>query len=368
MKYLKEYKSFSEPVNEELLGGLVNFFKGMWAKATEEIKKLGKNPTIAQIDEWITKNAFNPSDANYMFKNVMDEFKKKTEANDQDCLTLVENILDPTTGVLGTQGLQPLYDDLLKAFGKNAAPLNIFQYFINTVRNRAIVDYKYCGGPADGKVDPKKKNIDLKDTTHLPDLKKVLTSATDNKKKKDVTITWVEKTLITRLSKYLSEIKEEDVAKYLESKNIEVPAGGEGGDYKVGDTVIYKRDKFVQEEWDKLTDDDKKKPEEGKMKELQTEQIGIKKISKIEGTKVSFEGETFTKEMGDILMKSEVVKAEGQEDLVKELGDLKAKNPDDIKKVSSYVKFLSDEKNKDNVAKIDQIMGGSADGATTPAN
>ena len=57
-----------------------------------------------------------------------------------------------------------------------------------------------------------------------------------------------------------------------------------------------------------------------------------KKISKIEGDKISFEGADFTKTMDDLLMKSEV-EAEGQEDLTKKLGELKTKKPEDIKKV-----------------------------------
>jgi hypothetical protein len=94
------------------------------------------------------------------------------------------------------------------------------------------------------------------------------------------------------------------------------------------------------------------------MKELQSESIGIKKISKIEGDKISFEGADFTKTMDDLLMKTEESKAEGQEDLVKKLGELKTKKPEDIKKVGTYVDFISDEANKDKVAEIDKIIGG----------
>ena len=93
------------------------------------------------------------------------------------------------------------------------------------------------------------------------------------------------------------------------------------------------------------------------MKELQVDGIGIKKISKIEGDNISFEGAEFTKTMDDLLMKSEV-EAEGQEDLVKKLGDLKTKNPENIKKVGTFVDFISDEANKDKVAEIDKIIGG----------
>lgn len=370
MKYVKSFESHRnsskiEPVNEELLGGIINFFKGLWSKAMEELKKLGEDPDTQEVKDWIGNNPFNPADNNYLFKNIMDEFKKKIEANDQDALTLVDNILNPETGVLGKQGLAPLYESLKKAYpaiGGEVASSQYatFEYVFNTIRNKAIALYKFAGGPSDGKVDPKKINVDLKDTIHLPDVKKLLIAATDGKKKRDAIINWCEKTLFPQLDKFADAITEEEVNKNLESKKIPVPEAGPEGGYKVGDNVVYKREKFDQAKWDALTDDDKKKPNEGKMKELQAEAIGIKKISKIEGDKVSFEGAEFTKTMGDILMKTEEVKAEGQEDLSKKLGELKTKNPENIKKVGSFVDFISDEANKDKVAEIDKIMGGEA--------
>ena len=54
--------------------------------------------------------------------------------------------------------------------------------------------------------------------------------------------------------------------------------------------------------------------------------------------------------------KFEEVKAEGQEDLVKKLGELKTKKPDDIPKVSKYIDFISDEANKAKVEEIDKII------------
>jgi len=372
MKYVKSFESHRnssklEPVNEELLGGILNFFKNMWSKAVEEIKKLGKNPNPEQLEEWIDKNPLNPTDDSYILKGVMDEFTKKLEANEQDCLDLVKNILDPQLGSLGKQGLQTLYDGLIKAFGNDAPTLDIVKFLMESIRNRAIKDYKYAGGPdlkvvanQESKVDDKKVIVDMKDTTHLPEFKKIiLTAQQDNKKRKQLAIDWVNKTLVPRLDKYLTEIKEEDLNKYIESVGKKAPEVGPEGGYKVGDTVVYKREKFDQAKWDALTDDDKKKPEEGKMKELKVDGIGIKKISKIEGDKVSFEGSEFTKTMGDILMKIDE-KAEGQEDLSKKLGELKTKNPENIKKVGSFVDFISDEANKDKVAEIDKIMGGEA--------
>ena len=369
MKYVKSFESHrtskaGEPVNEELFGGIINFFKGLWAKAMEELKKLGDDPDTTEVKDWIAGNPFNPADNNYLFKNVMDDFRKKPDAdiNDQSALSLVDSILNPETGVLGKQGLAPLYENLKKAFppqeGEPASSqYATFEYFFNTIRNKAIIQYKFAAS-TDGKVDPKKINIDLKDMTHLPDVKKLLTAATDAKKKKDAIINWCDKTLFPQLDKFADAITEDEVNKYLETKKIPVPEAGPEGGYKVGDNVVYKREKFDQAKWDALTDDDKKKPNEGKMKELQAESIGIKKISKIEGDNISFEGADFTKTMDDILMKTEEVKAEGQEDLVKKLGDLKTKNPENIKKVGTFVDFISDDANKDKVAEIDKIIGG----------
>lgn len=49
-------------------------------------------------------------------------------------------------------------------------------------------------------------------------------------------------------------------------------------------------------------------------------------------------------------------KAEGQDELVKKLGELKAKKPEDIEEVKDFVDFISDEKNKDKRAEIKKMM------------
>ena len=363
MKYLKTYESYrnTEPVNEELLGNIINFFKNMWNKATAELKKLGDNPSLQQIDQWIEKNPFNPADDTYVLKSVVDEFNKKPTANDQDCLTLIDNILDPDTGALGKQGMQPFYDQIIKAFGNNAAPLNIIQYYMERIRDRAIKDYKFAGGPdlkvgQEAKIDPKKKTLGLDDMTHLPDFKKVLKTATDEKKKKEVALNWVNKTLVPRLEKYATEITEDEVNDYLKSKNIKTEVATE---YKVGDTVIYKRKDFNQTAWDAISDDEKKKTNEGKVKDLvDKEQIGILKITKIEGNNVTFKGTQgdINKTLDDILMKVDGA-VEGQEDLVNTLKDIKAKNPEAIQKIGDVSKLYEDpEANKTKIEEIEKII------------
>lgn len=166
------------------------------------------------------------------------------------------------------------------------------------------------------------------------------------------------------LGKSGDQKSKDEITKEVETKTKDMQTALEQGinkkplEFKEGDQVVYKREKFNEDEWKKLTDDDKKKPEEGKMKEFQKEMIGIKKISKIDGDTVSFEDADFTKTKGDILMTIEGEKAEGQDDLVKKLGELKSKKPEDITKVGKFVDFISDEANKDKVDEIDKIISG----------
>lgn len=379
MKYIRTFENHrniknQEMINEELFGGLLNFFKNMWGKAVEDIKKLGEKPTMTDLKNWIEKNSFNPSSPSYLFKSVINEFKKKDSNadgfNSDTCLDLISNIIDPETGVLGKQGLQPLYDNLLKAFGKNLAPLNEIQYYFQTCRNRAIRDYKYAGGPENGKVDNRKVIKGLDDATHLPDFKKVLIPIKEDKKKmKETTVSWVEKTLIPRLLKYIQEIKDEDVAKYLKSKNIEVPGENNEGtmNYEklqklfVSKTpVIYKKEAFKQEEWDKVPEEEKNNPKDSNI-------IGVKPIDSLDDqdkeNSVKFKGSdggVIGKRYSDIIGPAGGKKVEGQDDLVDTLKDVKSKEPEAIKKIDNIAKLYTDkELNKDKIAEIDKIIGTS---------
>ncbi len=393
MKYVRNFESFkfnnSKLLNEELLGGVINFFKNMWNKALDEIKKLGENPSDDQLQEWIDKNPLNPSDDSYLLKGVMDEFSKKkdTDVNQQACLDLIKNILDPQVGSLGKQGMQTLYDGLLKTFGKDLPTVDIVRFYMETIRNRAIKDYKYAGGPdlkigTDAKVDDKKVIVDMKDQTHLPEFKKVLLGAgEDTKKMKQVSIDWVNKTLVPRLDKYLSEIKDDQVDAYIKTLGKELPEGEGGGiilDW--GDVEI---------EVAELSEEEKKK-NPGYYKIIKS---GSKKIVLKDGeivlAKISGEAKKGLEvKLTDILRngnpdttlkdgyttgklerivdsgkeveiyKFAEEKAEGQEDLVKKLADVKSKNPEGIKKLSDIAKLYGDpETNKDKIAEIEKQLG-----------
>ena len=132
--------------------------------------------------------------------------------------------------------------------------------------------------------------------------------------------------------------------------------GAESEEYKVGDSVIYLKDNKKKEDFDALSDEEKKTPTD----EVGDKIFGIKKIEKIEGDNYTFKDsadQPFTKTKDEIIGKSEGGEpVEGQEDLIKKLGDMKATNPEDIKKVSNYTDFINKPENAAEVAEIEKII------------
>jgi hypothetical protein len=361
MKYVRSYDSFkegrkndnkseSDKINEEFLGldKLIGFFKGLFKKAGEKF-----NSFKGSLEELKGKvgELLSPKDPNSIANKAIEDFKKKPSANDEDCFTLIRQIMDPDDGAISDNNIAELFKTI-----KDESTRKNVQYTFEFARKETIKKLKYGGGKVDnwviGKPLPKPSiNNDLKtgdavkrtpdnkgfvNMNHLPDLKNAI-KGLDDTKKKDAALKFVD-TIFNTFNDF------------CEAAQIE---GGEekSAEYKVGDNVVYKREKFNEEEWKKITDEDKKKPNEGPMKDLQDkENIGIKKISKIDGDKISFEGADFTKTKEDILTKveGEVEKVEGQDDLVNTLKDVKTKNPEAIGDLNNIANLYKDpEANKD---------------------
>ena len=325
----------------------------MWDKAIKELEVMDNDPN--KIKDWVINNALNPKDDTNIFSKVIGEFQKKETASDQDCLDLVDNLLDPETGSLGKQGIGVLLSNKEMLGDKLKVKRSMLDYIITTARNKTISDakVKFAGGPTDGKIDPKKKTVDLKDASHLPDLKKILIAQKDDeKKKKDESLKWVTTILIPLIQNYVKTIKEDDIKAYLTKQGIQV-----GAEYKEGDTVIYLLQGKKKEEWDKLQDDQKKKPNDAPANQL----VGAHKISKIEGDNITLldkDGKpTITKTKEDIISKFEEEKGPNAQELAAKLGNIKT-DEDKMKKVSGFVDFMNDEKNKDKVDQIEKIIKG----------
>lgn len=404
MKYIKKYESFkkqnAEPVNEEFLGKLIGGIKGLFKKAQERSNKAKGGKEVEVIyQKYLTMITSELAKTAQIDLNVMAASKGDLPAaagattNDANAKLAVDTlkkkkvVMDQIVQKIKAMALKEM-DAILTKFGGAAANPQL-KIIIDTKKDQFEMDYlnakiAYLDKAGDKTMvaaiskerDALSKSIedDFKDF----DTAKAVTYAVgdeviyllkdkkpeeyDKTKKPEDQKAIVGVHKIAELDGDNFTLEDEKGEPTIKKTGKEIMGKVEGGEpaeeYKVGDNVIYKRGKFNEESWKKITDDDKKKPNEGPMKDLQdNEEIGIKKISKIEGDKVSFEDADFTKTMADILGKTEGgAQVEGQEDLQKKLGEMKSK-PEELKKVSKYVDFMSDEKNAAKVEEIEKIIG-----------
>lgn len=332
MRYIKKYESFknkkSERVNEEFLGSLIGGIKNLFKKSQERTNKAKGGKEVEAIYQ--------------KYLNMITTELAKTAQIDLNVAAASKGDLPAAAGATTNDANAKLAVDTLKK--KKAVMDQIVQKIKATaLKEMDAVLTKFGGAAANPQL---KIIIDTKKDQFEMDYLNAQIGYLDKAGDKTM-VAAISKDRDALSKKIEGEFKDFDTAKPVI--------------YEVGNTVVYKRDKFKgnEAEWEKITDEDKKKPNEGPMKELQDKEIiAIKNISKIEGDKVSFEGADFTKTKGDILMKvAGGEKEEGKEDLAKKLGDMKAKKPEDIKKVSDYVDFISDEKNAAKAEEIEKIIG-----------
>jgi hypothetical protein len=336
---IKRYSDI-EPVNEEILGKIVNFFKNMWNKAIQELEKLGNDPN--DVKDYILKNTLNTKDDTNVFSQLLTDFGKLPGANDQACLDLVANMLDQDAGSLGKQGIGVMFSDKKLQGEDMKAKRRMMEFTINSARDKTINDLKF-------QVDPKKRNPDnLDDTNHLPDLKKALKGAADDAKKKEATLNFINTKLIPTLINNVKAVREEDVKKTLEKEGIELPA-----DFEVKDVVKYKTKKY-----DPNKDEDNQ-PEGG---------IAQGEVRKIDGNNVTIFNNKLNAEIKktkeEIIGKSEVTeeqKGENAKKAADQLGKIKG-DEDKMGQVAKFAEFIQNDANKDKIAEIEKILGGEAQG------
>ena len=402
MKYIKKYEAFknenSEPVNEEFLGKLIGGIKNLFKKAQERSNKAKGGKEVEVIyQKYLTMITSELAKTAQIDLNVAAASKGDLPAaagattNDANAKLAVDTlkkkkaVMDQIVQKIKAMALKEM-DAILTKFGGAAANPQL-KIIIDTKKDQFEMDYlnaqiAYLDKAGDKTMvatiskdrDALSKKIEGEFADF--DTAKAVTYAVgdeviyllqdkkpeeyDKTKKPEDQKAIVGVHKIAELDGDNFTLEDEKGEPTIKKTGKEIMGKVEGGEpaeeYKVGDNVIYKRGKFNEESWKKITDDDKKKPNEGPMKDLQDkEEIGIKKISKIEGDKVSFEDADFTKTMADILGKIEG-QVEGEEDLQKKLGELKDK-PEELKKVSKYVDFMSDEKNKAKAEEIEKIIG-----------
>ena len=331
MRYIKNYESFknkkSERVNEEFLGSLIGGIKNLFKKSQERTNKAKGGKEVEAIYQ--------------KYLNMITTELAKTAQIDLNVAAASKGDLPAAAGATTNDANAKLAVDTLKK--KKAVMDQIVQRIkANALKEMDAVLTKFGGASANPQlkiiIDTKKDQFEM---DYLNAQIGYLDKAGD-------------KTMVAAISKDRDALSKKIEGEFKDFDTAKAVI------YEVGNTVVYKRDKFKdnEDEWEKITDEDKKNPNEGAMKALQDKEIiAIKKISKIEGDKVSFEDANFTKTKGDILMKVGVdEKEEGQEDLAKKLGDMKAEKPEDIKVVSKMVDFMGDEKNAAEVEEIKKII------------
>ena len=402
MKYIKKYEAFknenSEPVNEEFLGKLIGGIKNLFKKAQERSNKAKGGKEVEVIyQKYLTMITSELAKTAQIDLNVAAASKGDLPAaagattNDANAKLAVDTlkkkkaVMDQIVQKIKAMALKEM-DAILTKFGGAAANPQL-KIIIDTKKDQFEMDYlnaqiAYLDKAGDKTMvatiskdrDALSKKIEgefadfdtAKAVTYAVGdeviylLKDKKPEEYDKTKKPEDQKAVVGVHKIAELDGDNFTLEDEKGEPTIKKTGKEIMGKVEGSkpaeEYKISDNVIYKRGKFNEESWKKITDDDKKKPNEGPMKDLQDkEEIGIKKISKIEGDKVSFEDADFTKTMADILGKIEG-QVEGEEDLQKKLGELKDK-PEELKKVSKYVDFMSDEKNKAKAEEIEKIIG-----------
>lgn len=402
MKYIKKYESFKNPeqVNEEFLGKLIGGIKNMFKKSQERTNKAkGGKEVEAIYQKYLTSITTELAKTAQIDLNVAAAAKGDLPAaagattNDAnaklavDTLKKKKTIMDQIVQKIKATALKEM-DAVLTKFG-GAAENPQLKIIIDTKKDQFEMDYLnaqigYLDKAGDKtmvaaiskerdalskKIEDEFSDFDTvkavtyevgDEVIYLLKDKKPEEYDKDKKPEDQKAVVGVHKIAEIDGDNFtLEDEKGEPTIKKTASELMgKVEGAAKEEEYKVGDVVMYLKKDKKKEEFEALTDDEKKKPTEGKAAEI----VGVKKIEKIEGDKVTFldkeEKPTILKTLDEILGKTEGGEpAEGQEDLVKKLGELKTKKPEDIKKVSSYVDFMSDEKNAAKVAEIEKIIG-----------
>ena len=336
MRYLKKYELFREPVNEEFLGALYNAAKG----ALKEF--LGK------ISE--------------PFKSAKEEFKKgmAKEEVKKSMITKMDTLLkNATTGINKAEdesALTAMKDDFRKEIDTQIAD---FDKEIKTVKESVTInegkiqDALIGARVAFGMI--KKKSAELK-----LEYDKKYAAAVDLAAKKKVAI----EEIAAVVNDFKKTVMSEEIFKKAEAEYKLANKIVTTSEYKVGDELIYLRKDQLKTAWDALTDEQKKAPTTDPAAKLI---VNVKKVDKIEGDKYTFtgkDGKQIVKTSADIIGKSGVVDGvDSTADLTKKLGELKAKSPDEIKKVASFVDFINKPENADKYTEIEKIISPEVTGA-----
>jgi hypothetical protein len=285
MKYIKTFESHrtyktSEPVNEELFGAIGKLFGNMFKKAKERINKTKGGQEVEAIYQkyldLISKEfaktakvelnlaaAARESEGN----NAVPAKKESLDIEGSDMVNEAEEADDAPAAAEGEAPAAPEVD-AKTAVAQLKSKKTVLDQIIKKLKEMALREMdtvlkKYGGAAAN------------------PQLEIIITAKKDqfDLDFMNAQISWLEKagdkTESIAISKQRDAIAKKIEADYKDFDSKKAVS------YKEGDNVVYKLQDFKQEEWDKLSNDQKSNPGE----EPASKYVGIHKISKIDGDK-----------------------------------------------------------------------------------
>jgi hypothetical protein len=337
MRYLKKYESFIEPVNEEFLGALYNAAKGalkaFLGKISEPFKTAKDEFKKGMAREEVKKSMITKMDA--LLKGATDGINK---AEDETALNAMR------------EDFRKEIDNQIAEFDKE---IKTVKESVFTMNEGKIQDALIGARVAFGMI--KKKSAELK-----LEFDKKYAAAVDLAAKKKTAV----EEITTVVNDFKRTVMNDEIFKKAEAEYKLANKIVTTSEYKVGDELIYLRKGQLKTAWDALTDEQKKAPTTDAAAKLI---VKVKKVDKIEGDNYTFtgkDGKSIVKTSADIVGKSGPVAGEDPTaDLTKKLGELKAKSPDEIKKVASFVDFINKPENADKYTEIEKIISPEAPGA-----
>jgi hypothetical protein len=283
MKYIKTFESHrtsknTETVNEEFLGAIGKFFGNMFKKAKERINKTKGGQEVEAIYQkyldLISKEFAKTAKVELNLAAAARENEgtaavPKKESLDTEDLDMI-NEAEEDDAPAAAEGEAPAAPevDAKTAVAQLKSKKTVLDQIIKKLKEMALKEMdtvlkKYGGAAANPQLDiiitAKKDQFDLDFM--------------------NAQINWLEKagdkTESIVISKQRDAIAKKIEAEYKDFDNAKAVS------YKEGDNVVYKLQDFKQEEWDKLSAEQKSNPSE----EPASKYVGVHKISKIDGDK-----------------------------------------------------------------------------------
>jgi hypothetical protein len=351
-----EFNEF-EPVNEELLGGLVNFFKTLFKKMNDEITRLENDPN--KIRDYVVNTMLNYKSPNSLFKTEYDNFVKNTknikdQAGQIDAVkNFINEILGPKNGVLGEAGINKLFADKSMQ-GEKIKPKRIaIQFILNTAK--AAVTKAIVYNPKDQKFGRNEAGQFI-DKTILKGIKDVLPKDTKTPVNLPNVQKWIETNIFIAMQNAAKAVTEDQIREAQQKGGVKVEEGDTAMTYDRlkeffddKKEVIYLLKDKTKEQYDKT-----KAPED------QPDVVGVKPIAELKPEDGEDAVVFLNKDGQPVIKKSyediigpakEKTGTDVEQKLKDSLGKLKA-NPEAIGNILKISDILNDPNKKADADKI----------------